>query len=44
MAKPAVSPISVYSSHPKRTKRGRMIMLTPQETVYPANPIGDECS
>src|SRR5258707_2428609 len=33
MAHPAVIPISVHTSRPRRTKRGRMIMLTPQETL-----------
>ena len=33
MAHPAIIPISVHTSRPRRTKRGRMIMLTPQETL-----------
>src|SRR5258708_529594 len=33
MAHPAVILISVHTSRPRRTKRGRMIMLTPQETL-----------
>src|SRR6266478_4973177 len=33
MAHPAVIPISVHTSRPRRTKRGRMIMLTPRETL-----------
>jgi len=33
MAHPAVIPISVHTSRPRQTKRGRMIMLTPQETL-----------
>lgn len=33
MANLAVIPISVRTDHPRRTKRGRMTMLTPQETL-----------
>src|SRR5437660_9523088 len=33
MAHPAVIPISVHTSRPRRTKRGRISMLTPQETL-----------
>ena len=33
MANPAVIPISVHKSPPIRTKRGRMTILTPQETL-----------
>lgn len=33
MANPAVIPISVHGGRPTRTKRGRMTILTPQETL-----------
>jgi hypothetical protein len=33
MAHAAVIPISVHTGRPRRTKRSRMIMLTPQETL-----------
>ena len=33
MAHPAVIPISVHKARPIRTKRGRMIILTPQEML-----------
>jgi site-specific recombinase XerD len=33
MANPAVIPISVHKARPIRTKRGRMTILTPQETL-----------
>jgi site-specific recombinase XerD len=33
MAHPAVIPISVHTARPTRTKRGRMIILTPQEML-----------
>jgi len=33
MANPAVISIPVQTAHPRRTKRGRMVMLTPQETL-----------
>jgi len=33
MANAAVIPISVHASRTKRTKRGRLVMLTPQETL-----------
>jgi len=33
MANPAVIPISVHKGHPIRIKRGRMTILTPQETL-----------
>ena len=33
MANPAATPISVHTCRPKRTKRGRMVMLTPKETL-----------
>src|SRR5580700_9778953 len=33
MANPAVIPISIRKIHPIRTKRGRMVILTPQETL-----------
>ena len=33
MAHSAVIPISVHTRRPRRPKRGRMIMLTPQETL-----------
>jgi site-specific recombinase XerD len=33
MANPAVIPISVHKGHPIRIKSGRMIILTPQETL-----------
>lgn len=33
MANPAVVPISVHTSPLRRTKHGRMVMLTPQETL-----------
>ena len=33
MAHSAVIPIPVHTAHPRRPKRGRMVMLTPQETL-----------
>src|SRR5208283_3241072 len=33
MALPAVIPISAHPGRPKRNKHGRMVMLTPQETL-----------
>src|SRR5208283_2812597 len=33
MAHPAVIPISAHTGRPKRNKYGRMVMLTPQETL-----------
>lgn len=33
MANPEVIPVSIHSDHPERVKRGRMVRLTPQETL-----------